>query len=118
MFGGRRQSMDKEVTAKIIEICNGSKLFMSTYSKKMFSEYENIVADDDFVSKAGAGDFCFFEDVEIPKDSIEDVYVFNWNRDYPADKYFNLDLGGYKRVKKTEFAGNSHKKITMEVYSK
>ena len=57
---------------------------------------------------------------EIPAKNIEDVYVFNWNRDYPADKYFTLDLklNGFKRVKKEEFTGCSHKRITLEIYKK
>ncbi len=118
MFGGRRQSMDKEVISMIIEISKGARLLMSEYSAKMFLDYNNIICDDAFVLKARAGDYCFFEDIQIPTENIEDVYVFNWNRDYPADKYFIFDLKEYKKVKKTEFAGNSHKKITLEVFKK
>lgn len=118
MFGGRRQSQDKEVISKILEIASGSRLLMSEYSAKLFSENTEIIVAHDFLSEALSGDFCFIEDTEIPTENIEDIYVFNWNRDYPADKYFDFDLdaNGYKRIKKLDFEGNSHKKITLEIF--
>ena len=33
-----------------------------------------------------------------------------------GDKYFDFDLEGFKRIKKEDFVGNSHKKITLEIY--
>jgi len=118
MFNNRRQSQDRVLTEKIMEICNGARLLMSQYSGELFSEYTDIAVSDDFVSQANIGDFCFLEGAEMPLENIENIYIFNWNRDYPADKYFTFDLktNGFKRVKKEDFAGNSHKKITLEHY--
>jgi hypothetical protein len=118
MFNNRRQSQDKELISKIIELTSGARLLMSEYSAQMFLGNLDIVANNDFISQAQSGDFAFIEETEIPNESIEDIYIFNWNRDYPADKYFDFDLkaNGYKRVKKIEFAGNSHKKITLEIF--
>ena len=118
MFNNRRQSQDRELISKIIELTLGSRLLMSQYSAQMFVGNPNIIADNDFISQAKDGDFCFIEDTEIPSENIGDIYVFNWNRDYPADKYFNFDLknNGYKKSKKIEFVGYSHKKITLEIY--
>ena len=118
MFNNRRQSQDKELISKIIELTSGARLLMSEYSAQMFLGNIDIVTNNDFISQAQSGDFAFIEETEIPNESIEDIYIFNWNRDYPADKYFDFDLkaNGYKRVKKIEFAGNSHKKITLEIF--
>ena len=118
MFNNRRQSQDKELISKIIELTSGARLLMSEYSAQMFLGNLDIVTNNDFISQAQSGDFAFIEETEIPNESIEDIYIFNWNRDYPADKYFDFDLkaNGYKRVKKIEFAGNSHKKITLEIF--
>ena len=105
MFNNRRQSQDKELISKIIELTSGARLLMSEYSAQMFLGNLDIVANNDFISQAQSGDFAFIEETEIPNESIEDIYIFNWNRDYPADKYFDFDLkaNGYKRVKKIPF---------------
>ena len=118
MFNNRRQSQDRVLVSKIIEITSDARLLMSEYSAQMFSEYTDVISNNNFLSQAQSGDFCFIEDVEIPTENIENIYIFNWNRDYPADKYFTLDLklNGFKRTKKEEFAGYSHKKITLEVF--
>lgn len=117
LFNNRRQSQDKELISKIIDLTSGTRLLMSEYSAPMFSGID-IIADNNFLSQAQLGDFCFIEDEEIPVENIEDIYIFNWNRDYPADKYFDFDLelNGFKRLKKVDFSGNSHKKITLEIY--
>ncbi len=118
MFNNRRQSQDRELIKKVIEICAGSRLLMSEYSGGMFSEYADAIVSNDFLSLAKTGDFCFVEDSEIPTEGIEGIYVFNWNRDYPADRYFIFDLidNGFKKIKKEEFPGYSHKKITLTIY--
>ena len=118
MFNNRRQSQDKELISKIVELTSGARLLMSEYSAQMFGENAVIVADNNFITQAQSGDFAFIEETEIPTEQVEDIYIFNWNRDYPADTYFDFDLkaNGYKRLKKIDFAGNSHKKITLEIF--
>ncbi len=118
MFNNRRQSHDRKLVSKVIEISSDTRLLMSEYSAQIFSDCSNMISNNSFLSEAQFGDFCFIEEAEIPTENIEDIYIFNWNRDYPADKYFNLDLklNGFKRVKKEEFVGYSHKKITLEVF--
>ena len=48
---------------------------------------------------------------------IEKVILYHWNRDYPADVYFPVDLSVWKCVETKEFAGSSHEKITRERYT-
>ena len=110
MFNNRRQSKDQEVISKIIELSGDSLLLMSEYSAEMFPQNPNIIANNDFSLQAKEGDFCFIEDTVIPTEKVQKVYLFNWNRDYPADKFFDFDLTNFKRIKKTEFAGSSHKR--------
>lgn len=119
MFNNRRQSQDKTLVSKIIEIASSTRLLTSEYSASLFCEYDNVISNNDFINQAQLNDFCFIEDSEIPSiNNIEDIYIFNWNRDYPADKYFTFDLklNGYKKIKKEDFIGNSHNKITLEIY--
>ena len=120
MFMGKRQSMDCVLREKILEITSGSRLLMNSYSVKQFENTDNIVVDEDFLSNASKGDFCFVEDKEITTENVESFYVFNWNRKYPGDLFFDVDLKaeGFKKIKKEEFQGNSHDKITLEIYSR
>ena len=53
----------------------------------------------------------------VPYESrIEEVILCHWNRDYPADMYFKMDLGSWKLAETQEYAGSSHEKITEERY--
>ena len=117
---GKRQSQDSVLREKVLEIANGSRLLMNSYSAKQFENAENIVVDDDFLKNANQGDFCFVEDKEITTENVESFYIFNWNRKYPGDLFFNVDIKaeGFKKIKKEEFQGNSHDKITLEIYSR
>ena len=121
MFNNRRQSRDKEVIDRIVEIIQGSKLWLNDYSKSLFDQVIiPLAVDDDFLQKAGYGEFCFAENADIAQYTlkIEKIYLFRWNRHYPADIYFPVDLIDYKLIAQSEFMGNSHEKITLEVYEK
>lgn len=119
-FMGKRQSMDCVLREKVLEISNGARLLMNSYSAKQFENPESIVVDEDFLSNTNQGDFCFVEDKEISAENVESFYIFNWNRKYPGDLFFTVDLKaeGFKKIKKEEFQGNSHDKITLEIYSR
>lgn len=119
LFNCRRLSQDSVVRQKMLELTKGGKLYLNSYSAKQFESSDKLIIDDNFLTVAAEDDFCFIENPPIP-DSATEYYIFNWNRDYPADTYFELDLKalGYKKVKSESFAGSSHKKITLEIYSK
>ena len=119
-FCGKRQSQDRVLREKILEISKGSRLLMNLYSAKQFENAAGIIVDEDFLDNANQGDFCFVEDKEITSENVESFFVFNWNRKYPGDLFFNVDLKaeGFKKIKKEEFQGNSHDKITLEIYSR
>ncbi len=120
MFGGRRQSQDRVLREKVLELSKDTKLWVNSYTAKQFENAGNIVVDEDFLNNANQGEFCFVEDREITSDNVESFYVFNWNRKYPGDLFFNVDLKaeGFKKIKKEDFQGNSHDKITLEIYSR
>jgi len=48
------------------------------------------------------------------------VVCYRWNRHYPADQYFDIDLSamGFALSESEDFPGKSHEKITREVYVK
>lgn len=120
LFGGRRLSQDCILREKILEIVGESKLWVNSYTAKQFENQESLTVSDNFLSEAQSGEFCFVENEEIDIEKAEKVYIFNWNRVYPADTFFEIDLkaNGFKKSGKDEFQGNSHKKITLEIFSR
>ena len=121
LFYNRRQSSDKIVCQKIQELCQGNKLWMNAYSGYLFADKSsNIHIDADFLLRAGEDDYCFVENVDISPylSSVKKVIIFHWNRDYPADLYFPELKPGFALISREEFSGNSHEKITMEVFSR
>lgn len=123
MFNKRRQSQDRVVRERILTRAAGSKLWMSGYSAKQFAEEApgaDFIVDEDCVTKAGVGEYCFVEDKDFSLEHCEQVILYHWNRQYPGDTFFKEDLkaSGYRKVSETEFTGYSHEKITEQIYSR
>ena len=126
MFNHRRQSQDRVLRKRVMELTSGKKLWMNAYSQKQFlqdlqgnsRQLEQIQVDEAFLEKAGTGEYCFVEDKEVVscESRIEELILCRWNRDYPADMYFKLDLSGWKLAETREYAGSSHEKITEDRY--
>ena len=52
------------------------------------------------------------------EEHISQLIVYKWNRKYPADFRLDLDLSQWNLKEQIEFVGNSHEKITREIYVK
>ena len=122
MFNNRRVSFDSAVITKIMELTKGDKLWMSSYSASLFNEYDmsSINFADNALSEAADGEYCFVENLLVKpfEKWISEIIVFKWNRDYPSDFKFDIDLSEWNLKHTKDFKGNSHDKITMEVYVK
>lgn len=120
LFNKRRQSQDKVLREDIIKNLHGAKLFMNEYSYKQFKDIaqNSIIVEDDFLKTAGKEDYCFVENVSLKQyeQKISTLVVYHWNRNYPADFYFNLNLDNWNLTSTEEFQGYSHEKITKEIY--
>lgn len=116
-FNGRRESRDRTLNEDIIRLTGSGRLWVAPISADMFP---NAIVDEHFLDMAGNDDFCFVEDrsLQLYEKFVSDVYLYHWNRRYPADIYFDLPLERYHVVAVKEFAGYSHDKITMEHYRK
>lgn len=119
-FNKRRCSSDSVVSADILNRTEGAKLWMDTYSAKLFVGADSVIADDDALVKAGAGECVFSECIDPAKyqDRIEKALVYFWNRKYPSDTKLTLDPEQWNRTVITEFAGHSHEKITLEEWTR
>ncbi len=120
LFNNRRQSRDMLLIEDLIKYANTNKILINDFSKSLFADYENnILISDTFLSDANENDICFVENIDLNeyKDKINTLIIYKWNRVYPADFYFKLDLNSYRLIETKDFKGNSHDKITREIYS-
>ena len=119
-FGGRRQSRDRLLIADLVKECADRPLFVGEYSHMLFEEYPQAMVIDDLFADCPDGGVCFAELKPLKPylELIEEMIVYRWNRLYPADLYFDVDLqkNGFSLVSSCEFVGSSHDKITKEVY--
>lgn len=119
MFNGRRQSQDKELRKRILETLDGKPLIMSPYSSKQFVEGGNIIISDAPQSEANHGIY-FVEDLPFSLNGVDGITIYRWNRHYPSDLKFGIDLSKEGFILDTvyEFEGSSHEKITEEKYKR
>ena len=116
MFHNRRQSQDRKLREKIKEIT--PSLTMNAYSYTLYQDvFKDAYVVEDFFNADG---YCLFENTSVKQyeNIIEELYIFNWNRDYPADFYLDIDLEQYECLYEEEFVGTSHEKITLRKYRK
>ena len=120
MFNHRRQSQDRILRADILADCSGDKLWMHSYSAPLFETEsgEQFIIDDAFLDKAEEADYCYVETDNLVEyeDKISKLILYRWNRLYPADLYFEINLSNWTRIESKDFAGSSHDKITKEVW--
>lgn len=117
MFNKRRQSRDRQVTADILELTDGRELWMNAYSAPLFAG-EKASVSEEFLQRAPKEAFCFVENESVSAclNQADEIILYKWNRKYPADFYFDLDLEGWSVMEQKEFQGTSHEKITRERY--
>ena len=109
MFNNRRQSKDCIVRKRILERVGDGQIWMSEYSLGQFEEDVLLCQNKE------EAEFVFAEN---PADVIglefDRIIVYRWNRRYPGDVFFTIE--GKKLISTYEFQGNSHDKITEEIY--
>ena len=120
MFNHRRQSQDRVLREHVLREADGEVVWMNAYSAKQFADAEpsRLKVCENFLEQAGNGEFCFVEDQDLRPymDRTREIILYKWNRVYPADFRFEVDLSSRKLEESEEFAGLSHEKITRERY--
>ncbi len=118
LFGKKRHSQDSILRKKILEMTEGSVLWVSEYTARQFENTESLSVDNDYLNRAEENDYCFIEDRGYDIERANEIVLCKWNRSYPSDVFFNTDLKalGFKKKSTEDIAGSSHKKITIERY--
>lgn len=121
MFNKRRQSRDRVLIQDVLKEVGENLLWMNEYSAKQFTDCKVNVSED-FMNLAKPGEYCFVENISLEEyeNEIERIILYHWNRNYPADFYFTIDVTTtlWQSVKVEEFAGSSHEKITKEIFER
>ena len=123
-FNHRRQSQDRLILADLLEVTKGKAIHMPPYTAKIFdfSQSKNIKVVDSPHIDCSQGEYCFIEEFDPAafEEKIETLIIYKWNKVYPADVHFTIDLsegGRWKLTESEDFAGSSHEKITREIYT-
>ncbi len=121
MFNKRRQSRDYILIEDVLKEVGDHALWMNEYSAKQFIDCKVNVSED-FLNLAKSGEYCFVENCSLKEyeNQIERIILYHWNRTYPSDFYFTIDVTTslWQTVKVEEFAGSSHEKITKEIFER
>lgn len=119
-FNHRRLSRDKLQIADLLDFCKGEALYIKENAALLFPEDAPVEVVENPLETAKQGGFCLVEDQSLAPifEDIEELVLYRWNRDYPADTFLELDLTQFQKVSSEDFPGNSHETITREVYRK
>lgn len=122
LFNHRRVSKDRVLMQWLAEHVEGKQVWASPYSEDLFAECKptpKLMVAEDYLSQGAdeKGTYCFVEDGDfktyLPK--ICRILLCKWNRRYPFDVKFPLDiLKDFEEKNSWEFPGSSHEKITVE----
>lgn len=118
LFNNRRISRDRKVIEDIFKLIEDKKLLINEFSDDLFIPYNNVMISD--IIGANNGEFCFVENIQPStfESKIEKIILYDWNRDYPADTYFDIDLNEWQLESEYEFEGFSHEKIIRKIYTR
>ena len=121
-YNRRRQSRDSAVLGDIRAHLEG-ELLIDPISQRIVEEagIPWCTAPEE-LSRELSGR-SYFVEARQPGDWVNlarKVVIYRWNRPYPADRWFDIDLNamGFSLVETLEFGGTSHRNITREVYVK
>ncbi len=122
LFNNRRQSRDRMLIGDMLTLAGDSPVWMAPYSLNLFSDFSgaDIMVSDDFLTRAGEGEYAFVEERDVSPylQKIEKIVVYRWNRRYPRDFTFSIDLKDWELREKCNIPGYSHETITREIYER
>ena len=123
-FNKRRQSSDRIIRDDMLKIVQNARFLVNSYTAKQFTEEQinQIELDENCLEHANEDTFIFIENIGVSNyiSKIEQIIVYRWQRKYPADFFFDVDLtsSDWELTGKEELVGYSHECILKEVYKK
>ena len=120
LFFGKRQSRDRVLIDDLLGSVDGAEVYISPFSKLLFEGKSGVNITESPIEDAPSGAVCFIENIRLSPyiDLIDTLIIYRWNRLYPSDFKFDIDIKkmGFTLDTAEEFTGSSHEKITKEIY--
>lgn len=119
LFNGKRQSKDRIFRKYLLDIVEkkNSRIAMSPYTYSQFKEDKRKELTDVKEEFSFDEDYIFLERaIPILWEKVNNLILCCWNRDYPADEYFNLPIGVECILQKTEEIVSDSHTLTIETY--
>ena len=90
------------------------------FEKSVFDSGAPFICTESFLDMARENDTCFVENRALSAyaERIKKLIIYRWNRHYPSDMTFDIEpeKEGFRLLHTEDFEGNSHEKITKEIY--
>lgn len=118
LFHDRRVSSDHVVSERIKDLAADTRLWVDPYTAKLF-DGKGVCISNAPAQDAQIGEVFFAERSDFSKlaEKIERIVLYKWNRKYPYDRQFPLELlQEFHLLAREDFPGNSHETVTQEVY--
>ena len=118
-FNHRRQSRDRILIEDVIKMTEKA-LFCAPCSQTLLEAHPHLIVSETPLDDAMEENYVFAEMLSLSAyaEKIDTLVLYRWNRTYPSDKTFDLDLSHFTLISSENFVGYSHEKITKEVYVK
>ncbi len=123
-FNKRRQSSDRVIREDMLQMIGSQILLVNSYTAKQFTEEESsrIQIDDNCLENADKNTFVFLENTGVSHyiSNVEQIVIYRWQRKYPADFFFDVDLtsSDWELITQEEIKGYSHECILKQVYKR
>ena len=120
LFNNRRQSKDKYLIEHICNLVSNEKLWITSFSEDLFEDKNYNLFENNEVKNIGENDYVFIENISAKdlENDVNEIILFNWNRKYPADFYFDICLDDWILESELDMEGYSHEKITKKIYKR
>lgn len=120
VFNNRRVSRDRAVCQDMLDLCNGGCLHVSANTLLLFDGLDtgkvSVKNMDEDVNADGTHLYFVENPQKIPGIKWDKVVIYNWNRKYPFDKKLEINMDEFNLIDEVEFKGNSHEKITRQIF--
>ena len=120
LFNKRRVSSDRLLIADLLEQVGNQRICLRSYTANLFPEGINLHITENCIEDVQQDEVLFLEEA-APGDLLakaEKVILYHWNRTYPSDVRFPVEAlkRSGEMIDSVDFSGNSHERITREVY--
>ncbi|MBO5179493.1 MAG: ribonuclease Z [Clostridia bacterium] len=120
LFNNRRQSRDRKLIQHIVNLVKNKRLWINSYSENLFKFKTKYILFEDIPNEIEKEEYCFVENIspKLFEEKTNELIIYNWNRIYQADMYFDICLDNWILKSENEFEGFSHEKITQQIYTR